>query len=50
MEPQGLLPPLQEPTTGPQTEADEFGPHPPTVTSVGSVLILPFRLCLCLRE
>jgi hypothetical protein len=33
MEPEGSLPCLQEPATGPYPESDQSSPHPPTLFS-----------------
>jgi len=41
MEPESLLPCLQQPTTGPYPDTDESSPHPYTLFKVHFNIILP---------
>jgi hypothetical protein len=46
MEPEGLLPSSQEPSTGPYPESDQFSPYHTTPSDLRSILILLTYLCL----
>jgi hypothetical protein len=46
MEPQGSLPCSQEPATGNYPEPHASGPHPQTLMSIRSIVILNFHLPL----